>query len=156
MLKRLLLYGLSMLILALAGCGGGNVPTPTPTDNDLINDLLDQYQSEMKNKNAELLASLCVFPFNDIFSGGIIHNTAAEMIYWYQMVFTSIKSVDICEITSRIVIVNGNNAIVDGYYHFKCTLISGGDPMEYLDPVEITAVKDNGTWKLSAIVQAIT
>lgn len=83
------------------------------------------------------MASLCVFPFKDYFSGGETHDTAAAMISYYQIMFThSIKSFDICEITPRIIVVNGNNATVDGYYHIIYTNISGNSA-EYTNPIEI-------------------
>ena len=156
MLKRFLPYSLAVLLISavvLAGCGGGNAPTstPTPADNDLINELLDQYQYGLKNKNPELVASLCAFPFIDFFSSGETHETADKMIDSYKTMFAySIESIEILEISPRIIMIDGDNAIIDGYYHFKIISISQTTE-EHTNPIELSVVKDNGTWKISAI-----
>jgi hypothetical protein len=73
------------------------------------------------------------------------------MIDSYKTMFAySIESIENLEISPRIIMIDGDNAIIDGYYHFKIISISQ-TTKEHTNPIELSVVKDNGTWKISAI-----
>lgn len=152
MLKRFLPYSLAVLLISavvLAGCGGGNAPTPT--DNDLINDLLDRYQTGVVNENIDLVASLCAYPF--YFLDGTTFNTAAELINsWQNMLATMVDDYEVCEFSSRIITITGKSATVDAYLH-QVTKLKSGESQDNTLSVKITLIKIDESWKISRIEQ---
>lgn len=159
MLRNFLSYSLAVILilaLALSGCGGGGgggKTTPTTSDSDLINELVDRYQSGMANKNAELVASLWTYPMTIEWLKFDVDD-AGEMIAELSKIFMVIKSWD--EIYSnRIIKVNGDRATVDAYLHAVITYTSGSPLDLKAYPVKIEISKIDGVWKLSKILNSI-
>lgn len=154
MFKKSLFYSLAVILilaLALSGCGGSS--RSNNNDINLINDLVDRYQSGMANKNAELVASLWTYPMTiEWFSFQV--EDAGKMIEELQKIFMVIKSWDE-KFSNRIIKVNGDRATVDAYLHVVITYTSGSPTELKAYPVKIEISKVDGVWKLSKVLDGI-
>jgi len=148
MLKKLLHFIVAVILilaLTLTGCGGSS--RSNNSDINLINELLDKFQSGMVNENFELVASLCAFELYWIMQ---TFKDPAEFLAMYEKV----TAVDVCEFSNRVILVNGDSATVDAYYRLagKVKNEKGEEvPQDNTFSVKITVIKVNGTWKVSRI-----
>lgn len=131
-----------LIALFLSGCtGGGGSPA---TNEQKIHNVLDQYESAMKTKDAQKLADLATYP---IYMDGEYLETKEQAEAMYSFSFLLLEEVHEFKIIDRKITVTDNEAVAE--FTIKSRITALGQTMDDEQAGALQFRKVGNAWKIS-------
>lgn len=138
---RMVLAVFLVVAVFISGCtgGGGSVTT----DEQKIHNVLNQFESAMKSKNAEKLASLATYP---AYLDGQLFEKKEQAVAYYNLGFAFITEIQEFKVVDREITITEDEAVVQA--KLKSRVEALGEVFEDEQFFAMRLRKVGSTWKI--------